>query len=133
MNQNYQKQHGFSLIEVMVVVAIIAILAGIALPSYREYVRKGNRSDGQAALLNLGSALEKYFYTNKTYTATLSDVGYSSATSSEGHYTLSIVAATTACPIASCYEIKATAIGGQVADGDLTMNSFGQKLPADKW
>lgn len=132
MSQNHKHYRGFSLIEVMIVIAIIGIIAGIAMPSYRDHVRKGNRSDGQAALLNMASAMETYFYTNKTYPTSLTDIGINS-TSSEGHYTLSISVETTDCPITSCYELKATATGGQVNDGDLTINSFGQKLPSDKW
>lgn len=123
---------GFSLIEIMMVVAIIAILASIALPSYNSSVLKGRRSDAQSALLDLASKMESYFYTNKTYTVTLSDLG-ATASSPEGFYTLGIAAATTACPITSCYALSATAIGSQVDDGDLSIDSQGRKRPADKW
>lgn len=56
-----KKMRGFSLIELMVVVAIIAILAAIALPSYRDYVSKAARADAKTVMLNLAQAEERYY------------------------------------------------------------------------
>lgn len=58
---------GFTLIEVMVTVAIVAILAGVALPSYREYVRRGAVVDGPAALSRLRVKLEQYYQDQRNY------------------------------------------------------------------
>lgn len=127
---------GFNLIELLIVIVIIGILAAIAVPSYQGSVRKSNRSDGQAVLLEAASRMERYYYTNNTYETDLTKLGYSSSSgvaSPEGHYTLEVIAATTACPIKTCYKLQATAQNNQTPDGDLTLDSLGQKLPLDKW
>ncbi len=127
---------GFSLIEVLIVIAIVGILAAVALPSYQDSVRKGNRSDGQAALLEAASRMERFFYDNNTYTTNLTNIGYGAekdVATSEGHYELSVAGATAACPIATCFSLSAVAVNAQVKDGNLTLNSLGQKIPADKW
>ena len=131
-----KKQQGFNLIELLIVIVIVSILAAIALPSYQESVRKSNRSDGQAHLFEAASRMERYFYKNNIYHTDLTELGYSATTavaSPEGHYNLSVLAATASCPIATCYKLQATALNNQVPDGDITLDSLGQKLPAEKW
>ncbi len=54
-----KKQHGFTLIELMIVVAIVGILSAIAYPSYAEYVRRGHRADARAGLLQAQQWLER--------------------------------------------------------------------------
>jgi type IV pilus assembly protein PilE len=76
---------GFTLIEVMIAVVIIGILAAIALPAYQEYVRQSRRADGQAALMALQLAQEKFRANNTTYASSTATVGVAS-TSPEGHY-----------------------------------------------
>lgn len=84
----FRRSSGFTLIELMVVVAIIGILAGIAYPSYTEYVIKGKRSDAKAALLQVQIAQEKYRANNISY-GTLAQIGIS-ATSPDGYYTIAV-------------------------------------------
>lgn len=111
--QRHNRIVGFSLIELMIAVAIVGILAAIAYPSYREQMLRTHRSDGQAALLDTAQKLETFFVNNGTYTTSL-DVINASATSTEGFYTLEV----TGCPIANCYTVtaKPTAQGGQNSD-----------------
>ena len=63
-----QRYKGFTLIEVMIVVAIIAILATVALPAYTDYVRRGKIAEGTSALLAMKTKMEQYFADNRSYT-----------------------------------------------------------------
>ncbi|WP_022964964.1 type IV pilin protein [Denitrificimonas caeni] len=87
-------QQGFTLIEVMIVVAIIGILAAIAYPSYDEYVKRGNRTEGQAFLSDVAARQERYFAQNNVYVTAIADIaklGLSSPTrSATSKYTLAI-------------------------------------------
>lgn len=61
------RQQGMTLIELVVVMVIIGILVGIAVPSYRDYVLRANRTEGRAALLALATAQEKFYLQCNTY------------------------------------------------------------------
>ena len=56
-----KNNHGFTLIELMIVVAIIGLLASIAYPSYQEYVRRGARAEARAAIMQMAQLQERYF------------------------------------------------------------------------
>ena len=89
-------QRGFTMIEVMIVVAIIGIIAAIAYPSYQDYVREARRTDGMAALLAIANEQEKWFIGNGTYTSILGNVWshpLNLTFSPESFYTVSIQAA----------------------------------------
>ena len=68
MNRHF-KNKGFTLIEIIIVVAIVAILAAIAFPSYKDQIRKGRRNDAKAALMDLALQQEKWRANNPTYAA----------------------------------------------------------------
>lgn len=88
-----RRYRGFTLIELMVVLVIIGILVSIAYPSYVEYVRKGNRAEGQAFLSDVAARQERYFSQNNAYItsgASLSKLGLSNAKSSTDKYNLSL-------------------------------------------
>jgi type IV pilus assembly protein PilE len=114
---------GFTLIELLIVMLVAAILISIAYPSYRSYITKARRSDGQSTILNLASRMERYYSEQNTYqTATIgtgnaTDV-LSSSTSPEGWYTISIPTKT-----ASSYTLQATPTGTQ-GTGDTTCQSL---------
>jgi type IV pilus assembly protein PilE len=116
---------GFSLMELMVAVAIVAIIGAIAFPSYLGYMNQTRRSDGQTALLDLSNRMERYFTNNNTYVgATLATLG-ANATSPEGFYTVSISNAG-----ATTYTLQAVPQGAQTGDttcGTLSIDQVGQK------
>jgi type IV pilus assembly protein PilE len=110
--------HGFTLIELMVTVAIIAILSAIVYPSYTRYVRKSHRAEAKAALLDLAGREERRFSTMNSYTTTWSELQYSVGSGSiigSGYYTVSIT-----LPTPTSFLITATTTGTQVADTECT-------------
>lgn len=94
------RMRGMTLIELMIVVAIVAILASIAIPSYRNYVLRAQRTDATSALLRIAAAQEKHYLQNNAYTNNLTAApgdtppGLGTGTATEhGWYTLSVTAA----------------------------------------
>ena len=77
---------GFTLMELMIVVAIVGIIAAVGYPSYTQYVIRGKRSEGRSALLDTAARMERYYSDNNQY-ATLATVGIG-ATSENGHYNI---------------------------------------------
>ncbi|RVU83873.1 type IV pilin protein [Leucothrix sargassi] len=74
------KKKGFSLIELMITVAILGILSAITVPSYMEYVRKTKRTEAKAEILSAAQLQESYYVQNLSYAVAASDLGYSSDT-----------------------------------------------------
>lgn len=87
---------GFSLIELMIAMAIVAIVTAVALPSFQDTVRKSRRADAKAALLQVATNQEKYRANNTSYTTSLTNLGFSAASnadSTDGYYTINVTAA----------------------------------------
>jgi type IV pilus assembly protein PilE len=125
MNRNDRShQSGFTLIELMIVVAIIAIIAAIAIPSYQQSVLKSRRNAAAGCMLEVGQYLERYYTTKLSYTGAaipaaqcMTDLG--------AYYTLTL-----ATPSATTYTVTATPKGGQVNDTKcktLTIDQRGAK------
>ena len=126
-----RKQAGFTLIELMIVVAVVGILAAVAIPSYREQIRSSNRADAQGALSGLAQAMERHFTQNGTYVGADDGSGVpvifptqAPLDGSSKMYNLRITSVT-----ASTYTLQAQPINGtgQAGDGFLQMTSAGQK------
>lgn len=129
--KSISKAKGFTLIELMMVVAVIGIIVAIALPSYQNSTLKARRSDGQTKLLEVQANMERYIFDNTSYPANLSDMSaYSANTdlSDQEYYEVTIKSASGSCPLVSCYQLQATALGPQVDDGDLELHSNGTKV-----
>ena len=127
------KVQGFSLIELMVVVVMVAILAAIAIPAYQDNVLKGKRSDAKAALSEMASLQEQYFMDNKTYTSTMTDLGYKASGgkfySEGGYYEISVTSAS-----GTAYALQAVATGKQLDDSKcktFKLDSLGQESSLD--
>lgn len=127
------RANGFTLIELMIVVAVVAILAAIAYPGYQDYVRRARRSDGKEALLRLQIEQERWRTNNASYASSPATLGLATA-SVEGYYTIAISNAS-----ATGYTATATATGVQTADTGctpLTLTVGGgveQRTPATCW
>lgn len=114
---------GFTLIEMMIVVAIIAALAAIAYPSYTNYVQRTRRADGKELLMRVAAAQERY-YTNMNRYASDAEIGLG-LTSESGYYKVTITRANSD----QTYTLTATPQGVQAVDkcGNLTITNTGFK------
>ena len=110
---------GFSLIELMIAVAVIGLLLAIALPSFIDSVRKGRRSEAFSAINAVQQAQERWRANHSTYASSLSDVGVA-ATTTNGYYTIAIDDTVGATSFATSYTVIATGVSGktQADDGD---------------
>ena len=125
--ENTRSQLAFTLIELLITVAIIGILASIAYPSYTDFVLRSNRTEGQRELMRLANLQEQVFVDTKTYAADMKGLGENKETidTESGHYTISISEQST-----TTFILKAAAIGSQIHDINcltLTINELGQK------
>lgn len=119
------KQAGFTLTELMIVVVIVGILAAIGYPNYQNFVREAKRSDAHATLSHMAAQQERYFSDQNGYALSLTTLGYSSATaiSQEGHWQVALNGTATA------FTISATPANGHSDDdcATITLNSAGLK------
>ena len=127
---------GFTLIELMVVVAILAIIVAIGYPSYRNQVMKARRADGKAFLLEIADRQERYYADQSTYTTTITDLGFDDDIATDGYYKAAITDDPTG-DLTLSYTITVTPIGTQQDDrcNSFTLTSQGKRTssPADCW
>ncbi|WP_158885514.1 type IV pilin protein [Rhodanobacter sp. L36] len=126
-----ERERGFTLVELMVVVLIIAILAAVAIPAYGRYAFRARRGDGQALLLRIANAQERFYATNNHY-GSLSDVGFSAPATSEKGFYLATSDVASGSTSAQAFKAKATPQGAQASDAcqALSISNAGVKLPA---
>lgn len=118
-----RKNRGFTLIELMIVVAIIAIIAAVAYPSYTNYVMRSRRADGKEFLMRIAAAQERQ-YTNRNRYASMADLGLG-ATSENRYYDVEVALGDGE----QTYTLTAKPQGPQAPDkcGDLTLSNTGFK------
>jgi type IV pilus assembly protein PilE len=135
------RARGFSLIEVMMAVAVVALVVAIAYPSYVQYVIRGSRAAAQTELQELAGMEEKIYLNSNGYSANLAaaydgtatgGLGKTSGKTTDGRYTLAVVSA------GQSYTITATPATGtsQATDGSFSIASDGTKAcgsPAPSW
>ncbi len=127
-----RKQHGFTLIELVITVAVVGILAAIALPSYQQYVIRSKRSAAQAQMMDIANREQQYLLANRSYAdkTALEASGYSLPPEVSSGYDYSITLATGAVP---GFTVTFAPKGNQASDVTLTLNNEGLKTPPGKW
>ncbi len=127
-----KKQQGFTLIELMVTVAIISVISAVAVPSYQRYIIKTHRTaDGMPILINMMRAQEDYFATEYTYTTNMTHLNFGNDTSEyiiESHkYGIKASTCDSSTPLTACVLLTATGKESQTSDGYLTLDSKGNR------
>ena len=127
---------GFTLIELMIVIAIVALIIAFGYPSYRNQVMKSNRADAKIFMLEIADRQERFYSDRGTYTTDVTDLGFTNTTSPDGHYTVAVTD-DPANDITVTYQITATPQGPQTKDtcSSFTIDSLGNKSasPAKCW
>lgn len=137
MNKN-----GFTLVELMMVVAILAIISSVALPWYGQYVQRSQRTEALSTIDSFIAAQQDFHLDSRTYTTDLTELGLPNAasfTTSDGNYVVTAESCDDPTnpgnnlPLTQCIQFRATAQGSQAEDGNIVMNTLGirQRITTD--
>ena len=122
---------GFSLVEMLVVLAIMSILFSMIMPAYKQQVAKVRISDAQSLLLQIQSQLERYRFDHHEYPKSLAQLRVyqqKEVESEGGYYKASLSEGAAACDYKTCYVLKAEPQNEQVTDSELELHSSGEKV-----
>lgn len=130
--QHNQRQRGFSLVELMIAVAVVGILAAVALPAYNDQVRKSRRAAAQAFLMNVAAKQQQYLIDARAYASSVTELKLTIPSEVSAYYAVSITTGT-APPT---FSVTADPTGAQEKDlnnQNLVLDQNGTKTPAGAW
>jgi type IV pilus assembly protein PilE len=132
MQGESSRQHGFTLIEVMIALVSVAILAAVALPTYRDQLRKSARAQAQAFLSDMASRQQQYLVEKRAYAASMTSLGMATPAAVDSAFGIAVAAVDGPPPT---FLITATASGDQAKDACavMTIDNAGNRTPASCW
>jgi type IV pilus assembly protein PilE len=122
--------HGVTLIELMIVVVVLSILVAVGYPQYQEFTARAQRNEARAALLMLATNQERFYLNNNTFTADLTQLGFSAspATTENGYYQIQVTAADASNFTATATYLRGGSEAGKCAS--FTIDGRGSKTSA---
>jgi type IV pilus assembly protein PilE len=121
-------------VELLVAIAVVAVIAAVAMPSYQAHILRARRADAQTALMDLAQAQERHHAENATFETDLTVFGYSSPErdrTAGGHYEIRVEEPTGDCPIVRCFVLVAAPVADSHQSADrvtaLRLHSTGLK------
>jgi type IV pilus assembly protein PilE len=132
MRDEWSRQHGFTLIEVMIALVMVAILAAVALPTYRDQLRKSARAQAQAFLTDMASRQQQYLVEKRAYALSMTSLGMAAPAAVDSAFAIAVAAVDGPPPT---FVITATASGDQAKDACsvMTIDNAGNRTPASCW
>ena len=127
-----RRASGFTLLELIVTMTVVAILASIAVPSFLQQLIKGRRSSAKATMMDIANREQQYLLASRTYadTPTLLATGYTVPSDVSAYYKWAVTVNGTTIPT---FAITFTPVGAQAVDGPLTLDQAGNRAPISKW
>jgi len=130
------RSRGFTLIELMIAVGIVAILAAIAYPSYLRYTVRSNRAAAQSYLMDAAQRQQQFLMDSRAYATTYTALNDTPSTAVTNFYTVTFATdGGGGCTPAPCFILQAAPVTGtmQASDGTLTIDNTGRKSPTSLW
>jgi type IV pilus assembly protein PilE len=126
---------GFTLIELMITVAVLTILVGIAVPNYRQFVVRGKRSAAQSVMMDIANREQQFLLANRAYAskAALEANGYALPAEVRENYTWDITLGAGPAPSFTITFTGIEMLADDNSPGPLTLDSSGAKAPIEKW
>jgi type IV pilus assembly protein PilE len=132
MRHESRAERGFTLIELMIVLVVVAILSAVALPAYNDQLRRSVRAQAQAFLTDSASRQQQYLVEKRTYASSVPALGMTAPASVSSAFVIAVAAASGPPPT---FLITATASGDQAKDACavMTIDNAGNRTPASCW
>lgn len=132
---SHKLSSGFTLIELMITVAVVGILAAIAYPSYIDQMRKSRRAEAQALLMSIAALQQQFLLDTRTYASDLAALNYTTPTTVARFYTVAVSPAAVPPPVVPTFTLTAVPTGGQALDtcATLSVSANGAKTPVTCW